>query len=108
MSWGDSELLLISLAAMLSPTTLSFSILALVLGDRPLRTGTFFYLGAVTATLAVGVVAAFVLGDAAASSSSPPPTWVAVVDVVAGALLLAWVARVVRRPRDTAREAGMV
>ena len=42
MSWGDSELLLIALAAMLSPTTLSFSVLALVLGDRPLRTSIWF------------------------------------------------------------------
>jgi hypothetical protein len=39
MSGGDAELGLIALAAMLSPTTLSFSVLALVLGDRPLRTG---------------------------------------------------------------------
>src|SRR6185369_17199567 len=57
MSWIDAELVLISLAAMLSPTTLSFSIFALVLGERPLRTGTWFYLGAFGATLAVGVAA---------------------------------------------------
>ena len=50
MSWGDAELLLIALAAMLSPTTLSFSVLllALVLGERPLRTGVWFYLGALS------------------------------------------------------------
>ena len=41
-----TELVLVAIAAMLSPTTLSFSILALVLGERPLRTGFFFYLGA--------------------------------------------------------------
>ena len=57
MSWGDSELLLIALAAMLSPTTLFFSVLALVLGERPLRTGLWFYLGALSAMLGVGVVA---------------------------------------------------
>jgi Sap, sulfolipid-1-addressing protein len=108
MSWGDSELLLISLAAMLSPTTLSFSVLALVLGDRPLRTGLWFYLGAVSAMLAVGVVAAFVIGDVAASSTSTPKTWVAVVDVIAGALLLVVVARFVRRPADPEKAAGMI
>ena len=70
MGWVDGELGLVALAAMLSPTTLSFSVLALVLGDRPLRTGFLFYLGALTATLAVGVVAAFVIGDAAASSTA--------------------------------------
>src|SRR6266576_1467897 len=91
MSWGDGELLLIALAAMLSPTTLFFSVLALVLGERPLRTGLWFYLGALSAMLAVGVVAAFVLGNAAASSTSTPKTWVAVVDVIAGALLLVYV-----------------
>ena len=48
------RLVLVSLAAMVSPTTLTFSIFALVLGDRPLRTGFLFYLGALSATLAVG------------------------------------------------------
>src|SRR5213075_3162363 len=61
MSWGGAELLLIALAAMLSPTTLSFSVLALVLGDRPLRTGLWFYLGALTAMLAVAVLLVYVL-----------------------------------------------
>jgi hypothetical protein len=100
VSWGDSELLLIGLAAMLSPTTLSFSVLALVLGDRPLRTGIWFYVGALSVMLAIGVAAAFVLGNVAASSTSTPKTWVAVVDVIAGAFLLVYVARVLRRPRD--------
>jgi len=109
MSAVDTELVLVSLAAMLSPTTLTFSIFALVLGDRPLRTGFLFYLGAVTATLAVGIAAAFVLGDVAASSKpSSPKTWVSVFDIVAGALLLAWVAARLRRPRDPAREEAMV
>jgi uncharacterized membrane protein len=105
----NAELALTALAAMLSPTTLSFSILALVLGDKPRRTGVFFYIGALGATLAVGVLAAFVLGNKAAShNTSTPKTWVAVVDIVAGVLLLIWVARVVRRPRDPERTASMV
>ncbi|HWQ01794.1 MAG TPA: GAP family protein [Gaiellaceae bacterium] len=99
MSWIDAELVLISLAAMLSPTTLSFSILALVLGERPLRTGWWFYLGAFGATLAIGVAAAFVLGDtAAAHDPSSPKTWVAIVDLVAASLLLAYVAKTRNRP----------
>src|SRR3954451_2520425 len=93
---------------MLSPTTLSFSVLALVLADRPRRTGLYFYVGALSATLAVGVLAAFVLGDKAASHhTSTPKTWVAVVDIVAGVLLLVWVARVMRRPRDPQRAERM-
>ena len=98
MGWVDVELVLISIAAMLSPTTLMFSVLALVLGDRPLRTGWWFYLGALGATLAVGVAAAFVLGDAAASHTSSPKTWVAIFDVVAACLLFAYVAKTRNRP----------
>jgi Sap, sulfolipid-1-addressing protein len=109
MSWIYAELVVVSLAAMLSPTTLTFSVLALVLGDRPLRTGVFFYLGALTATLGVGIAAAFVLGDVAASETpSQPKTWVAVVNVIAGGLLLLWVARTARRPYDPATVASMV
>ena len=109
MGWIDLELVLTSLAAMLSPTTLTFSILTLVLSDRPLRTGFWFYLGALGVTLAIGVVAAFVLQDAAASSHpSSPKTWVAVVDVVAGAALLTWTIRLLRRPRNPRRQAAMM
>jgi Sap, sulfolipid-1-addressing protein len=108
MGWIDAELALIALAAMLSPTTLSFSIFALVVGDRPLRTGFWFYLGALTATLAIGIAAAFVLGNHAASSTSSPKTWVAVVDVIAAVFILAWVARVWRRPVDPAKTQAMV
>jgi hypothetical protein len=105
----DTELILISLGAMLSPTTLTFSIFALVLGDRPRRTGALFYAGALFATLAVGVLAALVLGDAAApSSSGSPKQWVGWFDVVAAVLLLAWVARAVRRPPNPAKEQSMV
>jgi Sap, sulfolipid-1-addressing protein len=109
VSWIYLELVLVSLAAMLSPTTLTFSILALVLGDRPLRTGFFFYVGALTATLAIGVLAAFVLGDTAASRDpSTPKTWVAIVDVVAGTFLIVWILRVMRRPVDPQKVEGMV
>jgi hypothetical protein len=101
----DVELGLTAVAAMLSPTTLTFTVLALVLGERPGRTGLWFFLGAFGLTVIIGLVAAFVLGNAAAppSSSSTPPTWVAIVDVVAGALLLVFVVYALRRPRDPKR-----
>src|SRR3954465_8933360 len=109
MGWLDTELVLVALAAMLSPTTLTFCVFALVLGDGPRRTGAWFYAGAMGATLAVGVVAAFVLGDAAASSTpSTPKTWVAILDVVLAVLLLGYVARALRRPRDPRRSAAMM
>jgi hypothetical protein len=100
VTWIDAELALVTLAAMLSPTTLSFSVLALVVGDRPLRTGFWFYLGALTATVAVGIAAAFVIGDAAASKTSTPKTWVAILDIVAAVAILAWVVRAWRSPGD--------
>ena len=109
MGWIDAELALVALAAMVSPTTLTFSVLTLVLGQRPLRTGFLFYLGALTATLAVGVVAAFVIGNAAHSSSpSTPKTWVAILDVVFAVIIVAWVIRTLRRPADPKRTEGMV
>jgi hypothetical protein len=108
MSWIDGEIVLVSLAAMFSPTTLSFSVLALVLGDRPLRTGFWFYLGAFTATLAVGVVAAFFIGDLAASDTSTPKTWVAVLDLILGAIALIYVVVFLRRPPDPARAQSMI
>ena len=109
MGWIDAELALIALAAMMSPTTLTFSVLALVLGDRPRRTGLWFYVGALGATLAIGVLAAFVLGDIAASATpSQPKTWVAIVDVVAAILLAGWVVRTLRRPVNRHRTDSMV
>lgn len=108
MGWIDAELALTALAAMLSPTTLTFSVLVLVLGSRPLRTGLWFYLGAFGATLGIGVVAAFVLGDVASDPTpSTPNTWVAVLDLVLGAGLLALLALRLRKPVDPARVAGM-
>ena len=103
------ELALVTLGAMLSPTTLSFTVLALVLGERPLRTGFWFYAGALGATLVVGVVAGLVIGDVAASPhSSTPKTWVSVVDVAAGVALAAFVVRTARRPLDPARAERMI
>jgi Sap, sulfolipid-1-addressing protein len=109
VGWVETELLLVSLAAMLSPTTLTFSTFALVVSARPLRTGCWFYAGALGATIGIGVIAAFVLGDAAASSDpSTPKTWVALVDLAAAVLLLLWVGRVLRQPRNPERAASMM
>ncbi|HUH81579.1 MAG TPA: GAP family protein [Solirubrobacteraceae bacterium] len=110
MGSAEVELLLTAVAAMLSPTTLTFSVLALVLGERPIRTGTWFYLGALGATLLVGVVAAFVLEDVAAApaGSSQPKTWVAILDLVIGALALSYAAKLVRKPMSPESEQQMV
>jgi hypothetical protein len=106
VDWVYVELAAISLAAMVSPTTLSFSIFVLVVGDRPLRTGFWFYVGALSATLAIGVAAAFVIGDVAASHKSTPRRAVAVIDVVAAVLILFFVLRLLRRPPDPKRIAA--
>ena len=109
MGWVHLELALISLAAMVSPTTLTFSVLAVVLSKRPLRTGVWFYLGAFTVTIAIGILAAFVLGDVAApSSSGERKTWVSVFDLVAGLALFVYVARTWRRPIGEKTTKGMV
>jgi len=102
------EFALAALGAMVLPTTLSFSVLVLVVGDRPLRTGFWFYLGALGVTLAIGVLAAFVIGDVAASSTSTPKTWVAIVDVIAGVLALLYLLRASRQPADPERTARMI
>jgi hypothetical protein len=109
MDWISTELALTALAAMFSPTTLTFSVLVLVLGRRPLRTGLWFYFGALGATLGIGIVAAFVIGNVAASQTpSTPKTWVAVVDVIAALALLFLVVRTMRRPPNPERLAGMI
>ena len=100
MTYVDIQLVLVGLVAMLEPATLGSSVLALVLGDHPRRTGLWFYLGGLGVTLAVGVLGAFVLGNAAASRTSTPKTWVSVFGLIAGLLLLAYVLRTVRRPVD--------
>src|SRR5215470_14352799 len=94
---------------MLSPTTLTFSTFVLVVSDRPLRSGFWFYVGALSATLAVGVLAAFVLGDAAATSHpSTPKTWVAVLDIVFALAALVFVVRWLRKPADPAQTEAAV
>ena len=109
MDWISAELALTALAAMFSPTTLTFCVLVLVLGKRPLRTGLWFYFGALGATLGIGIVAAFVIGNVAASQTpSTPKTWVAVVDVIAALALLFFVVRVMQRPPNPERTAGMI
>lgn len=109
MEWIYTELVLVSIAAMLSPTTLSFSIFTLVVSDRPLRSGFWFYVGALGATLGIGILAAFVIGDVAASKHpSTPKTWVAIFDVVAAIALLVFVVRALRRPQDPARVQTMM
>ena len=109
MGWVNLELVLVSLAAMLSPTTLTFSVLALVLAKRPLRTGVWFYLGAFLVTIAIGVLAAFVLGDVAApSANGQRKTWVSIFDLVAGVVLVVYVARTWRRPVSEKTTRSMV
>ena len=99
VGWVDLEFVLVALATMLSPLTLIWSVLALVLSNRPLYTGVWFYLGALFATLAIGIGAAFVLGDGAASRhSSTPKTPVAIFDLIGGILLLLLALRMIRRP----------
>ena len=109
MSAGNtSELVLVALAAMVSPTTLTFSVFALVLADRPFRTGFLFFLGAFTVTIAIGVVGAFVLGDVAASHRSEPKTWVAILDLVLAAILIVFAVPRIRRPVDPRTTRSMV
>jgi len=62
-------------------------------------------LGALVTTVAVGVIAAFVIGDGARRTRPVPhKTWVAVIDVMAAVLLAARLVFCLRRPRNPARE----
>lgn len=110
MSSVDVELGLTSLAALFSPTTLTWSVLVLVLAKRPERTGVWFFLGAFGATLLIGILAAFVLGDSAGApnKSAEPRTWVAIFDVVAGGLLLLFIVRMLGRPRNRKKETAAI
>jgi hypothetical protein len=109
VGWITTELVLVSLAAMLSPTTLTFSVLTVVLGDRPLRTAVLFFLGAAGATLAIGLIAAFVIGDAAAASHpNNPKTWVAILDVVLAVVVAVFAVRLVRKPPEPEKTAKTV
>ena len=59
--------------------------------------------------MSIGTSRAFVLGNVAASSTpSRPKTWVAIVDVVAGMVLLVWVAALLRKPFDPKKEQSMI
>jgi hypothetical protein len=80
----DFELALVGLTAMLEPATLLSSVLALVIGDRPLRTGSLFYVGGLGVTLLIGVIAALVVGNVAASPTSTPKTRVSVLLMAPG------------------------
>jgi predicted permease len=109
VGWVDLELVLVALATMLSPLTLIWSVLALVLSKRPLFTGVWFYLGALIATLAIGIAAAFLLGDGAASrDSSTPKTPVAIFDLIGGVLLLLLAVRMIRRPPNPEKQRAMI
>jgi uncharacterized membrane protein len=92
---------------MVEPATLLTSLLALVVSARPLRTGSLFYLGGLAVTLLIGVLAAFVLGNAAASQTSTPKTWVSIVTLVAGALVLVYVVRLFLRPAQSDQTARL-
>ncbi|MGZ4401828.1 MAG: GAP family protein, partial [Gaiellaceae bacterium] len=60
-------------------------------------------------TVAIGVAAAFVVGDAAApSSNGERKTWVSIFDLVAGVALFVYVARTWRRPFAEKTTKGMV
>ena len=104
-----AELVLVSLAAAVSPTTVTFSMLSVVLSKHPLRTGIWFWLGAFIITMVIGVLAAVVLGDIAApSTNGGRKTWVSIFDLVAGVVLLVYVARTWRRPFGEKTTKGMV
>jgi len=66
--------------------------------------------GAFGATILIGVVAAFVLGNAAASPQHPstPKTFVAIIDLVAGLLTAAFLVRAARRPPNPERTEVMI
>jgi hypothetical protein len=104
----DIELVLVGLVAMLEPATLISSVLALALGERPLRTGFWFFAGGFGVTMACGVAAAFVLGDRAASHTAEPKTWVAILNIAAGSAIALYVLLAARRPADPDKTAANV
>ena len=90
----------VGLVAMLEPATLGSSVFVLWSSVTARGTGLWFYLGGLGVMLAVGVLAAFALGNTAASRTSTPKTWVSIFGLIAGLLLLAYVVWTVRRPVD--------
>jgi Sap, sulfolipid-1-addressing protein len=107
MTSVQTELWVTGLAAMLSPTTLTFSVLVLVLGTRPLRTGLWFYLGAFGATLVIGIIGVIALGGDVSSKSSQPKTWVCIVDIVFGLVVAFFAVRLLRAPPNPKKTASM-
>jgi hypothetical protein len=103
----QTELWLDGLVAMLSPTTLTFSVLVLVLGKRPLRSGAWFYLGALGATIIIGVIGVIALGGDVSTKSSSPKTWVCIVDIVFGLVVLFYAVRFLRSPPNPEKMASM-
>jgi hypothetical protein len=88
-------------------------VLILVLGERPLRTGFWFYLGALGATLGIGVLAAFVLGERRRVLDPVEPQDVGgVLDIVFALAILVFVVRWLRsrrtrrRPRPRSRRSA--
>jgi hypothetical protein len=104
----DIELALVGLVAMLEPATLISSALALALGERPLRTGFWFFVGGFGTTMVCGVAAAFVLGDAASSTSAEPKTWVSILNLLAGSAIALYVLIAARRGADADSTAATV
>ena len=95
MGWIDSEVILVSLAAMLSPTTLLFSLFVLILGDRPLRTG--IGVGVLTFYIVLTVAGAQDIIAQKLGVSIVPLTWTLRVLVFALPVLLGLLARRVCR-----------
>jgi hypothetical protein len=96
----DIELALVGIAAMLEPATLISSTLALLVGDRPLRTGLWFLAGGLGLTMVVGLVGAFALGALAYAPESSPKTWVSIVSLLLGCALAGYAVVVATRRRD--------
>src|SRR5262249_37306744 len=67
-----------------------------------------FFLGAFTATMAIGIIAAFVIGDVASSSTSTPKTWVAILDVALAAILFVFAGTRIRKPVDPKTTQAMI
>jgi hypothetical protein len=96
----DIELALVGLAAMLEPATLISSTLAVLVGDRPKRTGLWFLAGGLGVTMLVGLVGAFALGAVAYAPESSPKTWVSILSLALGCALGAYAVVVATRRRD--------
>jgi hypothetical protein len=104
----DIELALVGLAAMLEPATLISSTLAVLVGDRPLRTGLWFLAGGLGVTMVVGLIGAFALGALAYAPESNPKTWVSLVSLLLGCILAGYALVVATRRRGDDQAAAIV